>query len=63
MVRLSSIELQEDSDRQRTGKLLHFNILSQHIIVLNSLEACIELLETRGSKYAGRPSFTMLGEM
>lgn len=37
------------------GKIMHFNILGQHIIVLNSLDAAIDLLEKRSRIYSDRP--------
>ena len=34
--------------------ILHFEVLGRNIIVLNSFEACIELLEKRSKLYSSR---------
>ncbi|KAF8880396.1 cytochrome P450 [Infundibulicybe gibba] len=40
--------------------ILHAEALGQHIIVLNSLEDAVEILERRASNYSDRPGFPML---
>ncbi|EJD49818.1 cytochrome P450 [Auricularia subglabra TFB-10046 SS5] len=42
------------------GEITYANILGQSTIILNSLEACKELLEKRGANAAGRPFSVML---
>ncbi|KAL1689503.1 cytochrome P450 [Schizophyllum commune] len=44
--------------------VIHVNVLGQHIIVLNTLTAAVDLLHKRGAIYSDRPhweSFRMLG--
>jgi hypothetical protein len=43
--------------------MIHFNILGQHIIVLNSLEVITDLLERRSSNYSDRKQTTMMIEL
>jgi hypothetical protein len=43
----------------RTGDVIHLSILGRPMIVLNSVEAAVELLEKRGSNYSDRPDFPM----
>ena len=40
--------------------VLYFNTLRQPIIVLNSVKACVDLLDRRGANYADRPRFVLL---
>ena len=42
-----------------SGNMIHFNTLGQHVVVLNSVQASVELLEKRGAKYSDRPSFAL----
>ena len=44
---------------QITGDLLHFRAYNQHIIVLNSEETAVELLERRSAIYSSRPFVPM----
>ena len=37
--------------------------MGKHIVVLNSVEAAIEMLDKKGSKYSDRPIFPMCGEL
>lgn len=39
--------------------VLYFNILGRPIIVLNSVEACHDLLDKRGQNYNDRPRFVL----
>ena len=41
------------------GDVVHIDVLGQHIVVLNSSQACEDLLVKRGSTYSDRPAFTM----
>jgi hypothetical protein len=41
-----------------TGDVIHLDLLGNPVIVLNSQEAAIDLLEKRSSKYSDRPLFT-----
>lgn len=43
--------------------MIHFNTLGQHVVVLNSVQASVELLEKRGAKYSDRPSFALFEVM
>ena len=46
-----------------TGDILHFQVLGQHFVVLNSLHSARDLLEKRSSIYSDRPRFVLLSEM
>ncbi|KAK4202012.1 cytochrome P450 [Triangularia verruculosa] len=48
---------------QYNSDVLYFHTFGTKWIVLNSLNAAIELLEKRGSNYADRPRFVMFQEM
>ncbi|KAL1742445.1 cytochrome P450 [Schizophyllum fasciatum] len=39
--------------------IIHLEVVGQHIIVLNSYEACIDLLDKRSKLYSSRPPFAM----
>ncbi|KAL3472358.1 cytochrome P450 [Aspergillus californicus] len=43
--------------------ILYFNVLSQPIVVLNSIEAAHELMDKRGANYADRPRFVVFEVM
>jgi hypothetical protein len=45
------------------GDVIYFNALGRSIIVLNSAEAAIDLLEKRSSIYSDRPPFVMFRDM
>lgn len=45
------------------GDVVHVSALGRHLIILNSHEAAIELLEKRSSIYSERPILPMAGEM
>lgn len=45
------------------GDITYVTLLGQPIVILNSLEACKELLEKRGATTAGRPYSVILGLM
>lgn len=38
-------------------------VFGQRIVILNSAQAAVDLLEKRGAKYAGRPYLTAAGDM
>lgn len=44
------------------GDIVHAEVLGQHIVVLNSLEATVDLLDKRSSNYSDRPDLTMLND-
>lgn len=39
--------------------MLYFNTLGQHVVVLNSVQAAVDLLDKRGANYSDRPRFTL----
>jgi cytochrome P450 len=43
----------------RLGSIFHFKIFSGHFIVLNTVDAVVELFEKRSKNYSGRPSTEM----
>ncbi|EJD42949.1 putative CyP450 monooxygenase [Auricularia subglabra TFB-10046 SS5] len=45
------------------GPVLHLRVLTQHVIVLSSLDVIWDLLDKRGGTYSDRPAFTMLNEL
>ncbi|EJD42933.1 PAH-inducible cytochrome P450 monooxygenase PC-PAH 3 [Auricularia subglabra TFB-10046 SS5] len=48
---------------RRFGSVVHLRVLTQRIIVLNTVQAAIDLLDKRGHICADRPSFPMLNDM
>ncbi|KAG2133523.1 cytochrome P450 [Suillus bovinus] len=48
---------------KKYGDILHVEVLGRHIIVLNSVKAAIELLDTKSSIYSDRPVLTMGGKL
>ncbi|KAG8932906.1 hypothetical protein FRC00_013903 [Tulasnella sp. 408] len=48
---------------EKYGTLTFLNVAGQPFLILNSLEAAKELLETRGSTYVDRPRFVMANEL
>lgn len=49
--------------KEQYGELVYVEVLGSQILVLNSLEAVSDLLESRPANYSDRPTFTMLGEL
>ena len=47
----------------QVGDVIYFNALGRSIIVLNSAQAAIDLLDKRSSIYSDRPRFVMLVNM
>lgn len=45
------------------GGLVHLNLMGNHVLILNSMEACMDLLEKRSNKYSDRPRMVMLSEL
>lgn len=45
------------------GDIVYANILGQELVILNSMEAVNDLLDTRSQNYSDRPVFTMVGEL
>ena len=45
------------------GPISSLSVLGTRIVIINSLEACTDLLEKRSTIYAGRPKLTFAGEM
>ena len=45
------------------GDIVHISAMGTSIIVLNSVKAVTDLLETRGAQYADRPKLVMAGEL
>lgn len=43
--------------------ILSFNVLGQPVIVLNSVEAAVDLLDKRGANYCDRPRFVLFEQM
>ena len=37
------------------GDILHLKVLGRHIVVLNSVDSAVTLLEKRANKYSDRP--------
>jgi hypothetical protein len=49
--------------RRIVGAISHIEVLGQHIIVLNSVKATMEMLDKKSSVYSNRPVFPMAGEL
>ncbi|EJD42954.1 putative CyP450 monooxygenase [Auricularia subglabra TFB-10046 SS5] len=45
------------------GPVVHLRVLTKHVILLNSLDAVLDLLNKRGGIYSDRPALTMLTEL
>ncbi|KAF7365091.1 Cytochrome p450 [Mycena venus] len=45
------------------GDLVHLQVFGDHILIVNSLEAAVELLEKRGQIYSDRPTIPMVNLM
>ena len=46
-----------------TGKIVYYRVLGNDIVVLNTIEACKDLLEKRGDVYSDRPDFPFVVDM
>ncbi|KAJ6574424.1 cytochrome P450 [Mycena capillaripes] len=49
--------------RRQYGDIVYLEVLGNSIVVLNSLNAVVDLLERRAWNYSHRPSFIMVGEL
>ncbi|KII95683.1 hypothetical protein PLICRDRAFT_48632 [Plicaturopsis crispa FD-325 SS-3] len=49
--------------KEYDSDVLYFNILGQPVIVLNSVQAAVDLLDKRGSNYCDRPRFVLFEVM
>jgi hypothetical protein len=45
--------------RMCPGDVIHYNVLGQSFIVLNSHQAAVDLFDKRGAIYSGRPQFPL----
>ncbi|EKM54957.1 uncharacterized protein PHACADRAFT_208499 [Phanerochaete carnosa HHB-10118-sp] len=54
-----------DWSQQYGSDVIHLNLVGTHLIVLNSLQSCTDLLEKRSNIYSDRPTsgITMLSEL
>ncbi|KAG2058823.1 cytochrome P450 [Suillus hirtellus] len=48
---------------KKYGDISHINVLGQHIIVLNSVETAMDMLDNKGAIYSDRPILTVGGEL
>lgn len=48
---------------KKYGDISHVEVLGQHVIVLNSVKAAVEMLEKKSSVYSDRPVLPMGGEL
>ncbi|KAG1792192.1 cytochrome P450 [Suillus plorans] len=48
---------------KKYGEISHINVLGQHIIVLNSVETAMDMLDNKGAIYSDRPILTVGGEL
>lgn len=49
--------------RELGSDILSFNVLGQSVIVLNSVEAAVDVLDKRGANYCDRPRFVLFEQM
>ncbi|KIK81856.1 hypothetical protein PAXRUDRAFT_832576 [Paxillus rubicundulus Ve08.2h10] len=49
--------------KEQYGELVYVEALGNRIVILNSLEAVSDLVESRSANYSDRPTFTMIGEL
>jgi hypothetical protein len=57
MVETAALTSRSDSD------IVHFSVMNNHVVVLNSAEAAADLFEKRGAIYSDRPWTTMSSEL
>ena len=62
-VDLWSIVSNHSIDEFLVGPVSSTTILGKDIVILNTLDACVELLEKRSSIYSGRPRMPFAGEL
>ncbi|KAJ1303433.1 hypothetical protein OPQ81_011624 [Rhizoctonia solani] len=51
-----------DWSKQLNSNIVHAEVLGQHIIVLNSIDTAVDLLDKRSANYSDRPNLTMLND-
>ncbi|KAJ7149461.1 cytochrome P450 [Mycena crocata] len=49
--------------KRKYGSIVYMNIFGNSIVVLNTMDAIVDLLERRAGNYSHRPVFTMAGEL
>ncbi|KAL1741146.1 cytochrome P450 [Schizophyllum fasciatum] len=49
--------------KEQYGDVVHLEIFGKHIIILNTREAAMDLMDKRGAIYSDRPRFVMLAEL
>ncbi|KZP26041.1 cytochrome P450 [Athelia psychrophila] len=49
--------------RKKESDIIYLNVLGTQIVITNTLESTLDLLERRSSKYSGRPPMTMATEL
>ena len=52
-----------DDTRYITGSVVYSSIFGRSVIVINSVQAALDLLDKRSSIYSDRPRLIMLGEL
>jgi hypothetical protein len=50
-------------DSCRSGDIVHVNLVGQHIVILNSIEAALKLLHQKGGLCSNRPHLTFAGDL
>ena len=45
------------------GKIIYVHVFGQGLVFLNTVEACTDLLDKRGSIYSDKPHLVMCGEL
>lgn len=53
----------QEISKELGSDILSFNVLGQPVIVLNSVEAAVDLLDKRGANYCDRPRFVLFEQM
>ena len=48
------------SSKTFPGDILHLTVFGQHLVVLNSIDSAVTLMEKRSDRYSDRPAFPML---
>ena len=48
---------------KKYGDINHISVFGKHVVVLNSIEACTDLLDKRSAKYSDRPRLPMVNEL
>jgi hypothetical protein len=49
--------------RQLVGDVVYLHVLGQGMIILNTAEAAVELLDNKGRIYSDKPRAVMAGEL